>query len=486
LSSNHPGESPDGLLRESSPSVPADVSPDAPPGSGTPAKPTSPGATASAQQRARHRHVAGEGRATDALTITIPRFWAPLIRSWTDDEQRPAKPWQRPGLGLAALVVVATGVAGATGRLPDTVLAQDRSGTSATSAEDLSGAPLSSTPALSAPAAEAAMAVPAPPGSVPGPVPGPEQALQPGASPSFPPAAPSASLPATPVPGQSGATKQLSTSGVPSRAKSSYTSAAARMAVQAPGCRLPWTLLAAIGRVESDHGRYKGSALISSSGRAQPSIFGVRLDGTAPGTAVVRDTDRGTLDADTRFDRAVGPLQFLPSTWRAFAADGDGDRAADPQDLDDAALTAGRYLCARATSDLSTVNGQWSAAYRYNQSVSYANLVVALSTTYATGRPATVVNPPTRAAAPTVTVTVTPTPSVAVTAKAPTTAQTTVSPLTTTPSFTTSPTTTTTPTADIPGTPPVKVVTVTVRYVTVTVTVPGGKNTTRSTSRRHD
>lgn len=203
-----------------------------------------------------------------------------------------------------------------------------------------------------------------------------------------PPAAPSqSSPPSNPPPSP--------TSGIPARARVAYTAAASQLAVQAPACKLPWTLLAAIGRIESNHGRVGKSTLNASSGRAAPAIYGVRLDG-ARGAPVVRDTDRGSLDADTTYDRAIGPMQFLPGTWPLVAVDADRDGAADPQDIDDAALTAGRYLCTGVTagSDLSTPTGQWNAAYRFKRSADYANIILAVATTYATGRATTVTAPP--------------------------------------------------------------------------------------------
>ena len=81
-----------------------------------------------------------------------------------------------------------------------------------------------------------------------------------------------------------------------------------------PGCHLPWTLLAGIGRVESDHGRYGGSVL-GNDGVPRPAIVGVALNGKGP-VAAIHDTDNGAFDGDTVWDRAVGPMQFIPSTWR--------------------------------------------------------------------------------------------------------------------------------------------------------------------------
>lgn len=77
---------------------------------------------------------------------------------------------------------------------------------------------------------------------------------------------------------------------------------------------LPWSVLAAIGKVESDHGRLGGGHL-TEDGTVVPRIIGPVLDGY-DGTALVTDSDEGLLDGDARFDRAVGPMQFLPSTWK--------------------------------------------------------------------------------------------------------------------------------------------------------------------------
>ena len=64
--------------------------------------------------------------------------------------------------------------------------------------------------------------------------------------------------------------------------------------------------------------------------------------------ARVKDTDEGRFDEDRRWDRAVGPMQLLPSTWSYVGVDGDGNGKRTPDDLDDAALAVGVYLCAAA------------------------------------------------------------------------------------------------------------------------------------------
>lgn len=174
----------------------------------------------------------------------------------------------------------------------------------------------------------------------------------------------------------------LADNGLPAAARRAYLNAAQAMAASDPGCQLPWTLLAGIGRVESDHGRYGGSVL-GADGVSHPLVIGVPLNGAGP-VAAVRDTDNGRLDNDKVWDRAVGPMQFIPSTWAGAARDGDGDGVESPNDIDDAALAAAAYLC----SGSGTVLGESSmsaAIFRYNASKDYVALVMAMEAGYRTG-----------------------------------------------------------------------------------------------------
>lgn len=168
--------------------------------------------------------------------------------------------------------------------------------------------------------------------------------------------------------------------GVPVRVLAAYRAAADRLRADQPGCRLRWELLAGIGRIESDHGRYGGAVLLES-GRVEPAILGPRLDGSGP-FAVIRDTDAGRYDGDPAFDRAVGPMQFIPGTWSRWGADADGDGADDPQDVDDAALAAGRYLCASGRRLDSPANIV-AAVFSYNHSYDYVRAVLTVAARYA-------------------------------------------------------------------------------------------------------
>nr|WP_231921960.1 lytic transglycosylase domain-containing protein [Micromonospora krabiensis] len=134
-------------------------------------------------------------------------------------------------------------------------------------------------------------------------------------------------------------------------------------------CALSWTTLAAIGSVESNHGRH-GGAQLGQDGRATPEIIGLPLDGR-DGRMRIIDTDRGALDKDTTYDRAIGPMQFIPTTWAQVGVDADNDGRKDPHDLDDAALAAGNYLC-RNGRNLSIAEDWWNAILSYNDVRRYA------------------------------------------------------------------------------------------------------------------
>ena len=204
------------------------------------------------------------------------------------------------------------------------------------------------------------------------------------------PGAPSPTMPANGVPGTPGSSEAVGTAagglaanGIPEVALKAYRAAEKRLATESPDCKVSWSVIAAIGRVESNHGRFAGATLLAD-GRSDPPILGIPLDGTRAGTARIADTDGGKYDGDPTYDRAVGPMQFIPSTWALFAVDGDGDGKADPFDVDDVAVAAGRYLC-RAGGDLSTETGRQAAVFAYNHSDDYVRLVLSLADAYASG-----------------------------------------------------------------------------------------------------
>ena len=146
------------------------------------------------------------------------------------------------------------------------------------------------------------------------------------------------------------------------------------------GCEVGWTTLAGIAWVESQHGTIDGRTL-AADGHSSSPVIGPALDGKD--FAAIRATPDSTAwHGDPTWDHAVGPLQFIPSTWKAWGSDGDGDGTADPNDLDDAAFAAARYLCADG-HDLSTGAGWADAVFGYNHDQSYVDSVYAAASAYA-------------------------------------------------------------------------------------------------------
>ena len=137
-------------------------------------------------------------------------------------------------------------------------------------------------------------------------------------------------------------------------------------------CHLPFALLMAIGEVESSSLRGRK---LDAGHNVVPPVLGPRLSGG--GFAAIGDSDGGRLDGDSAWDRAVGPMQFIPGTWRLWGADGNGDGVADPQNVEDAALAAGRYLCAGGR-DLSRREDLEAAILSYNHSRRYLATVLDL------------------------------------------------------------------------------------------------------------
>ncbi|MFF4761925.1 lytic transglycosylase domain-containing protein [Streptomyces sp. NPDC001292] len=158
--------------------------------------------------------------------------------------------------------------------------------------------------------------------------------------------------------------------GIPATVLDAYKKAEAELRASKPGCNLPWQLLAAIGKVESGQAR---GGNVGADGTTVSPILGPVLDGN--GFAHISDTDRGLYDGDSRYDRAVGPMQFIPSTWAWAGRDGNGDGKKDPNNIYDAALAAGHYLC-RNGWDLSTDADLRRAILSYNNSTDYLNTVL--------------------------------------------------------------------------------------------------------------
>lgn len=140
----------------------------------------------------------------------------------------------------------------------------------------------------------------------------------------------------------------LASLGIPERALVAYGRAELVSAVENPGCNLSWTTLAGIGATETNHGTTGGNR-IQADGTTLTPIRGAGYD-------------------------EMGPMQFLPSTWEAWKADGDKDGLFNPDDIDDAVTAAANYLC-HGDRDLSTPAGWQAAVHSYNPRDDYVQKV---------------------------------------------------------------------------------------------------------------
>ncbi|MCX4919889.1 C40 family peptidase [Streptomyces sp. NBC_00687] len=162
---------------------------------------------------------------------------------------------------------------------------------------------------------------------------------------------------------------------IPPRMLAAYKKAASQVSQHGPKCRgMAWPVLAGIAKVESNHA--VGHS-ISAGGDIRPRIYGVLLNGSGAGgnTTTVPDTDGGKWDGTANGERAVGPFQFLPSTWEHVGKDANGDGTADPHNADDAALGAATYLCENGR-DLTQRSQLKAAIWQYNHSDAYVDNVL--------------------------------------------------------------------------------------------------------------
>jgi len=165
--------------------------------------------------------------------------------------------------------------------------------------------------------------------------------------------------------------------GIPAPAVRAYANA---QLGEPKGCKVGWTTLAGIGWIESQHGSLDGRTL-GDDGRSSTPILGPALDGD-PYAAIRATAETSAWHGDPEWDHAVGPMQFIPSTWEQWGTDGDGDLVADPNDIDDAAATAVAYLCADG-HDLTSGAGWADAIFGYNHDDSYVANVHAAASEYA-------------------------------------------------------------------------------------------------------
>ena len=166
----------------------------------------------------------------------------------------------------------------------------------------------------------------------------------------------------------------IGTQDIPPLALAAYQEAAA-----GDGCGgLEWWVLAGIGKVESDHGRYGGATLLPT-GEASPAIYGPVLDGSGAGgnlTPWPIGQWRGKWGVTGDYQRAIGPMQFLPGTFARYAP----SPTANPHNINHAARAAAALLCNNAD----TITDLPAAIRRYNNSQAYVDEVLHWGALYQT------------------------------------------------------------------------------------------------------
>ncbi|MFJ9950989.1 lytic transglycosylase domain-containing protein [Kitasatospora sp. NPDC091207] len=200
--------------------------------------------------------------------------------------------------------------------------------------------------------------------------------------------------PPTTLPGDPSAGPFRTGPALPATVFAAYRKAETALALRSPACHLPWQLLAAIGEVESGQANRGG---VDAAGTTYRPILGPALNGN--GFAAISDTDGGRYDGDRLWDRAVGPMQFIPSTWAYWGVDGNGDGQADPNNIFDAAESAGRYLCAGGR-DLADPAQLDRAILGYNNSGEYLRTVKNWMSHFGTGTATTTPDRPAPATTP--------------------------------------------------------------------------------------
>lgn len=155
-----------------------------------------------------------------------------------------------------------------------------------------------------------------------------------------------------------------------------YENASTQIEVLRPGCAMRAQILGGIAQEESHQGTIHGRTVNETTFDVEPPLYGIPLDGS-PGVMAIADTDGGRLDDLLVWDRAVGPFQFIPTSWVAYGQDGNGDGAANPHNMFDAALAAAVHLCDAAGNI--DFNADEAALRRglfaYNRSAVYVSAV---------------------------------------------------------------------------------------------------------------
>jgi cell wall-associated NlpC family hydrolase len=154
---------------------------------------------------------------------------------------------------------------------------------------------------------------------------------------------------------------------IPHRAMHAYATATVLLTEEQPDCHLSWVTLAGVGRTATDHGRVNGGTITEDGTMSEP------ID-----TVEVRDFAGDLVSVPG----AAGPLQLSPDVWERFKAS-PTEGTPDIQNIDDAALTAGRAMCAGGR-DLSDGDGWLDGVSVLQDEPLFLHRVLATANVYGT------------------------------------------------------------------------------------------------------
>ena len=178
---------------------------------------------------------------------------------------------------------------------------------------------------------------------------------------------------------------------IPQIVLNAYEHAANVFATRDPSCQISWADMAALGRIESGQAQH-GMTRLAANGDTYPPILGPPLDGSGGNAALPQPPNLPYYDGPGPWEQAVGPMQFIPTSWATSGLVGGSNSTPDPNNVFDAAMGAANYLCrAAAGQSLTTLSGLTQAYFSYNHSATYVSEALSNAVYYG----ATINPPPT-------------------------------------------------------------------------------------------
>lgn len=144
-------------------------------------------------------------------------------------------------------------------------------------------------------------------------------------------------------------------------------------------------LLVSLAGIESNYGAYTSSYLVFNSLHTQLHNKKRKVWAEKEMTEFIKYCFENKIDpfsVNGSYAGAFGYGQFIPSSFRAYAVDFDGDNIKEPFDWSDVLASMSNYLIKNGykknSKDFSFKNSNWSAIYKYNHSENYVNVILEL------------------------------------------------------------------------------------------------------------